>query len=304
MNSLSKLATTEGRNPASEGLDQLSTLEVLRVMNDEDHRVPEAIASQLPDIAAVVETAVKGLSAGGRLIYAGAGTSGRLGVLDAVECPPTFSTKPTMVVGLIAGGQQAMFQAVEGAEDDADRGAQEMNMLQPGPHDVVVGLAASGRTPWVVGAVRAAKRAGAVTASVCCNRHAVISDEVDLPVEVDAGPEVLTGSTRLKAGTVQKLVLNMVSTATMVGLGKTYGNLMVDVCPSNEKLRQRAMSIVMAATGCSRDDAITALHESGGHAKTAIVMVLLGMTAAQARARLVEAGGAVRAAIDENYLHL
>ena len=304
MNSLSKLATTEGRNPASEGLDQLSTLEVLRVMNDEDHRVPEAIASQLPDIAAVVEAAVKGLSAGGRLIYAGAGTSGRLGVLDAVECPPTFSTKPTMVVGLIAGGQQAMFQAVEGAEDDADRGAQEMNMLQPGPHDVVVGLAASGRTPWVVGAVRAAKRAGAVTASVCCNRHAVISDEVDLPVEVDAGPEVLTGSTRLKAGTVQKLVLNMVSTATMVGLGKTYGNLMVDVCPSNEKLRQRAMSIVMAATGCSRDDAITALHESGGHAKTAIVMVLLGMTAAQARARLVEAGGAVRAAIDEKYLHL
>ena len=304
MNSLRKLATTEGRNPASEGLDQLSTLEVLRVMNDEDHRVPEAIASQLPDIAAVVEAAVKGLSAGGRLIYAGAGTSGRLGVLDAVECPPTFSTKPTMVVGLIAGGQQAMFQAVEGAEDDADRGAQEMNMLQPGPHDVVVGLAASGRTPWVVGAVRAAKRAGAVTASVCCNRHAVISDEVDLPVEVDAGPEVLTGSTRLKAGTVQKLVLNMVSTATMVGLGKTYGNLMVDVCPSNEKLRQRAMSIVMAATGCSRDDAITALHESGGHAKTAIVMVLLGMTAAQARARLVEAGGAVRAAIDENYLHL
>ena len=304
MNSLSKLATTEGRNPASEGLDQLSTLEVLRVMNDEDHRVPEAIASQLPDIAAVVEAAVKGLSAGGRLIYAGAGTSGRLGVLDAVECPPTFSTKPTMVVGLIAGGQQAMFQAVEGAEDDADRGAQEMNMLQPGSHDVVVGLAASGRTPWVVGAVRAAKRAGAVTASVCCNRHAVISDEVDLPVEVDAGPEVLTGSTRLKAGTVQKLVLNMVSTATMVGLGKTYGNLMVDVCPSNEKLRQRAMSIVMAATGCSRDDAITALHESGGHAKTAIVMVLLGMTAAQARARLVEAGGAVRAAIDENYLHL
>ena len=178
-------------------------------MNDEDHRVPEAIASQLPDIAAVVEAAVKGLSAGGRLIYAGAGTSGRLGVLDAVECPPTFSTKPTMVVGLIAGGQQAMFQAVEGAEDDADRGAQEMNMLQPGPHDVVVGLAASGRTPWVVGAVRAAKRAGAVTASVCCNRHAVISDEVDLPVEVDAGPEVLTGSTRLKAGTVQKLVLNL-----------------------------------------------------------------------------------------------
>lgn len=304
MDSLTNLATTEGRNPISERLDQLPTLEVLRVMNDEDHRVPNAVASQLPAIAAVVEAAVEGLSAGGRLIYAGAGTSGRLGVLDAVECPPTFSTNPTMVVGLIAGGQQAMFQAVEGAEDDADRGAADMNVLQPGFHDVVVGLAASGQTPWVVGAVRAAKRAGAVTASVCCNRGAAISSEVDLPVEIDAGPEVLTGSTRLKAGTAQKLVLNMISTATMVGLGKTYGNLMVDVSPSNEKLRQRAMSIVMAGTGCSRDEAVTALHESDGHAKTAIAMVLLGMTAAQARARLADAGGAVRAAVDENHLHL
>ncbi|MES7768210.1 N-acetylmuramic acid 6-phosphate etherase [Cutibacterium acnes] len=304
MDSLTNLATTEGRNPASEELDQLPTLDVLRLMNDEDHRVPDAIASQLSAIAAVVEAAVKGLSAGGRLIYAGAGTSGRLGVLDAAECPPTFSTNPTMVVGLIAGGQQAMFQAVEGAEDDADRGAEELNMLQPGPHDVVVGLAASGRTPWVLGVVRAAKRAGAVTASVCCNHRAVISSEVDLPVEIDAGPEVLTGSTRLKAGTAQKLVLNMISTATMVGLGKTYGNLMVDVSPSNEKLRQRAMSIVMAATGCSCDDAITALHEAGGHAKTAIVMVLLGMTATQARARLAEAGGVVRVAVNENHLRL
>ena len=214
MDHLTRLTTTEGRNPVSEGLDQLTTLEVLRVMNDEDHRVPDAVARQLPAIAAIVEAAVAGLSAGGRLIYAGAGTSGRLGVLDAAECPPTFSTHPTMVVGLIAGGQQAMFQAVEGAEDDQERGAEEINALHPGLHDVVVGLAASGRTPWVIGAVRAAKQAGAHTASVCCNHDALISDEVDLPVEIDADPEVLTGSTRLKAGTAQKLVLNTISTAT------------------------------------------------------------------------------------------
>ena len=272
-------------------------------MNDEDHRVPDAVARQLPAIATIVEAAVAGLSAGGRLIYAGAGTSGRLGVLDAAECPPTFSTHPTMVVGLIAGGQQAMFQAVEGAEDDQERGAEEINALHPGLHDVVVGLAASGRTPWVIGAVRAAKQAGAHTASVCCNHDALISDEVDLPVEIDAGPEVLTGSTRLKAGTAQKLVLNMISTATMVGLGKTYGNLMVDVSPSNEKLRQRAVSIVVSATGCTRDQAVIALHEADGHAKTAIVMILLDMTAAQARERLTTSGGAVRAAVDEDHPH-
>ncbi len=304
MDHLTRLTTTEGRNPASEGLDQLTTLEVLRVMNDEDHRVPDAVAQQLPAIAAIVEAAVAGLSAGGRLIYAGAGTSGRLGVLDAAECPPTFSTHPTMVVGLIAGGQQAMFQAVEGAEDDQERGSEEINALHPGPHDVVVGLAASGRTPWVIGAVRAAKQAGAHTASVCCNHDALISDEVDLPVEIDAGPEVLTGSTRLKAGTAQKLVLNMISTATMVGLGKTYGNLMVDVSPSNEKLRQRAVSIVVSATGCTRDQAVIALHEADGHAKTAIVMILLDMTAAQARERLTTSGGAVRAAVDQDHPHI
>ncbi|MDU2071450.1 MAG: N-acetylmuramic acid 6-phosphate etherase [Cutibacterium avidum] len=304
MDHLTRLTTTEGRNPVSEGLDQLTTLEVLRVMNDEDHRVPDAVARQLPAIAAIVEAAVAGLSAGGRLIYAGAGTSGRLGVLDAAECPPTFSTHPTMVVGLIAGGQQAMFQAVEGAEDDQERGAEEINALHPGLHDVVVGLAASGRTPWVIGAVRAAKQAGAHTASVCCNHDALISDEVDLPVEIDAGPEVLTGSTRLKAGTAQKLVLNMISTATMVGLGKTYGNLMVDVSPSNEKLRQRAVSIVVSATGCTRDQAVIALHEADGHAKTAIVMILLDMTAAQARERLTTSGGAVRAAVDQDHPHI
>lgn len=304
MDHLTRLTTTEGRNPVSEGLDQLTTLEVLRVMNDEDHRVPDAVARQLPAIAAIVEAAVAGLSAGGRLIYAGAGTSGRLGVLDAAECPPTFSTHPTMVVGLIAGGQQAMFQAVEGAEDDQERGSEEINALHPGPHDVVVGLAASGRTPWVIGAVRAAKQAGAHTASVCCNHDALISDEVDLPVEIDAGPEVLTGSTRLKAGTAQKLVLNMISTATMVGLGKTYGNLMVDVSPSNEKLRQRAVSIVVSATGCTRDQAVIALHEADGHAKTAIVMILLDMTAAQARERLTTSGGAVRAAVDQDHPHI
>ena len=303
MDHLTRLTTTEGRNPVSEGLDQLTTLEVLRVMNDEDHRVPDAVARQLPAIAAIVEAAVAGLSAGGRLIYAGAGTSGRLGVLDAAECPPTFSTHPTMVVGLIAGGQQAMFQAVEGAEDDQERGAEEINALHPGLHDVVVGLAASGRTPWVIGAVRAAKQAGAHTASVCCNHDALISDEADLPVEIDAGPEVLTGSTRLKAGTAQKPVLNMISTATMVGLGKTYGNLMVDVSPSNEKLRQRAVSIVVSATACTRDQAVIALHEADGHAKTAIVMILLDMTAAQARERLTTSGGAVRAAVDEDHPH-
>lgn len=298
MDNLTRLATTEGRNPASEDLDELSTFEVLRLMNAEDRRVPEAVGRELPAIAAVVEAAVRGLSDGGRLIYAGAGTSGRLGVLDAAECPPTFSTDPTMVVGLIAGGQQAMFRAVEGAEDDLERGAEEMRAVHPGPNDVVVGLAASGRTPWVIGAVREARAAGAVTASVCCNRDAALSREVDHPVEVDAGHEVLTGSTRLKAGTAQKLVLNMISTATMVGLGKTYGNLMVDVSPSNEKLRQRAISIVTAATGCSRERAVGALAQADGHAKTAIVMVLLDLSAEEARTRLNEVGGAVRAAVE------
>lgn len=299
MEALTSLTTTEGRNPHSENLDTLDTAQLLAMMNAEDARVPAAVQEVLGSVVPVVEAAVAALRRGGRIIYVGAGTSGRLGVLDAVECPPTFGTSPATVVGLLAGGRDAMFRSAEGAEDDADRGASDVSDLEVGSDDVVVGLAASGRTPYVIGAVRKAKACGAVTASVCCNRGAALSKEVDLPIEVDAGPEVVTGSTRLKAGTAQKLVLNMISTATMVGLGKTYGNLMVDVAPSNEKLRRRAHSIVTAATGCDAPTASDALARCDGHAKTAIIMILLDIDAEQARHRLDEASGHVRIALDD-----
>lgn len=299
MEALTSLTTTEGRNPHSENLDTLDTAQLLALMNAEDAGVASAVKEVLGQVVPVVDAAVAGLSEGGRLIYVGAGTSGRLGVLDAVECPPTFGTQPGTVVGLIAGGREAMFRSAEGAEDDIDQGAADLDGLAVGPHDVVVGLAASGRTPYVIGAVRLARARGAVTSSICCNRGASLSREVDFPIEVDAGPEVVTGSTRLKAGSAQKLILNMISTATMVGLGKTYGNLMVDVSPSNEKLRGRALRIVTAATGCDREVAAEALSRSGGHAKTAIVMILLDVDADEARHRLEEASGRVRSAIDK-----
>ncbi|SHE25219.1 N-acetylmuramic acid 6-phosphate etherase [Actinomyces glycerinitolerans] len=294
-----RLGITEQRNPASADLDRMSSLEIVTVMNKEDHKVADAVQQALPQIARAVDAVVAGLRSGGRLIYMGAGTSGRLGVLDAAECPPTFRTDPNLVVGLIAGGKGAMFTAVEGAEDSAELGVSDLNELQLTAQDVVIGVAASGRTPYVIGGLDRARELGATTISLACNTGARTSAHADIAIEIDNGPEVITGSSRLKAGTSQKLVLNMISTAAMVRMGKVYGNLMVDVAPNNTKLIERAERIVMAAAGCGREQARAALRAAGGHAKTAIVMVIRGVDAAQARRALDAADGFVRAAIEE-----
>ncbi|QCB27388.1 N-acetylmuramic acid 6-phosphate etherase [Corynebacterium endometrii] len=292
------VGTTEQRNPASRNLDELDALGIVTLMNRADHEVPEAIEKVLPVIAQAVDVIVGKLEQGGRLIYMGAGTSGRLGVLDAAECPPTFRTDPSMVVGLLAGGHGAMFKAVEGAEDSAELGEKDLAEIELSEKDVVVGIAASGRTPYVIGGLKYAKRVRAATIAVACNEGSKIGAEADLAIEVVAGPEVLTGSSRLKAGTSQKLVLNMLSTATMVRLGKVYQNLMVDVAPTNSKLIDRAARIVMEATGVERQPAEKALEASDYHAKTAIVMILGDMDADSARKRLEETGGFVRTAIE------
>lgn len=293
-------ATTESRNPRTRNLDELSVDELLATMNAEDARVPAAVAAALPAIGRAVRAASEALRAGGRLVYFGAGTSGRLGVLDAAECPPTFSASPDQVVGLLAGGQGAMFKAVEGAEDSAELGAADLAAIGLTAADVAVGIAASGRTPYVIGGLDYARGVGAVAVSIACNPDAPVSAHAEIAIEVDNGPEVLTGSTRLKAGTSQKLILNMISTATMVQLGKTYGNLMVDVAPTNVKLVDRAVRIVREATGCDETDARRALDGSGNHPKTAIVMLLCDIDATQARRRLDGAGGFVRAALAEH----
>lgn len=288
---------TESSNPLTRELDAMSVADILRVMNDEDAGVAAAVAVAIPQIVRAVDLAVAALSAGGRLVYLGAGTSGRLGVLDAAECPPTFGTDPAQVVGLLAGGPEAMFRAVEGAEDSRQLGADDLAAIGLTDRDVVVGLAASGRTPYVLGGLDHARGVGAATVAVSCTPNAQISGHADVAIEVDNGPEVLTGSTRLKAGTSQKLVLNMISTATMVRLGKVYGNLMVDVRPSNEKLVARAVRIVRAATDCDEPTARQALDEADGHAKTAIVAILCGVDAATARERLSAGSGFVREAV-------
>lgn len=293
-------ATTESRNPRTQNLDELSIDELLATMNAEDARVPAAVAAALPAIGRAVQAASDALRAGGRLIYFGAGTSGRLGVLDAAECPPTFSASPDQVIGLLAGGNDAMFRAAEGAEDSAELGAADLAGIGLTAADVAVGIAASGRTPYVIGGLDYARGVGAVAVSIACNPDAAVSAHADIAIEVDNGPEVLTGSTRLKAGTSQKLILNMISTATMVQLGKTYGNLMVDVAPTNVKLVDRAVRIVREATGCEAAEARRALDESGNHAKTAIVMVLCGIDTAEARRRLDAANGFVRAALAQS----
>lgn len=289
--------TTESRNPATMNLDEMTPLEIVTTMNHEDAHVIEAIGRELPHIAQAVTWATEALKAGGRLIYMGAGTSGRLGVLDAAECPPTFGVSPNLVVGLIAGGQQAFTQAVEGAEDSGELGVEDLRRINLAAHDVVVGLAASGRTPYVAAALDYARSVGCHTVAIACNAHSIIGQHADLAIEPVCGPEVLTGSTRLKAGTAQKLVLNMISTATMVGLGKVYQNLMVDVQQTNEKLVTRGQNIVMAATGCTRDEAIRALAEANGHVKCAIVMILNDQTATEATQALDAAQGHVRQAL-------
>jgi N-acetylmuramic acid 6-phosphate etherase len=289
--------TTEASNPQTAHLDAMPVEDLLRAMNAEDRRVPEAVAAQIPQIARAVACAVAALRGGGRLVYLGAGTSGRLGVLDAAECPPTFGTDPSAVVGLLAGGEEAMFRAVEGAEDDPALGARDLAAIGLSDRDVVIGLAASGRTPYVLGGLDHARSVGARTVAVACNPGSEVGRHTEIAIELDNGPEVLTGSTRLKAGTSQKLVLNMISTAAMVGLGKVYRNLMVDVRPTNEKLLARAIRIVRDATDCDEQTARAALAAADQHAKTAIVAVLCGVDAAQARERLVAADGFVRSAV-------
>jgi N-acetylmuramic acid 6-phosphate etherase len=296
---LSTLGTldTETRNERTAGLDGMTVADLLAAMNDEDQGVALAVRRALPRIAEAVELTEAALRRGGRLVYLGAGTSGRIGLLDAVECPPTFGTAPEQVIGLLAGGPGAFITAVEGAEDDAEGAVADLRAAGLTAADVLVGLAASGRTPYVVGGLRYAREVGAATVSVACNARAEVSRHVDVAIEVVTGPEVLTGSTRLKAGTAEKLVCNMLSTATMVRLGKVYGNLMVDMRATNAKLSDRARRIVVQATGAAAEDAERALAEAGGHAKTAIVMLLAGMTVEEAAEALRRGDGRIRSAL-------
>ena len=291
---------TESRNPASQNIDELSTEAMLRVINDEDKKVALAVEAIVPQIAQVTEAIAHAFSQGGRLIYCGAGTSGRLGILDASECPPTFGTPRDQVVGLIAGGHTAILQAVENAEDNAGRGAEDLADIGFGARDVLVGIAASGRTPYVLGALAYAREQGAFTAALTCNPDSAMAQAADVALTPVVGPEVVTGSSRMKAGTAQKLVLNMLSTGAMIRSGKVYGNLMVDVEATNQKLVQRQINIVKQATECDDATAQQALTACGGHCKTAIVMVLAGLTAEEARTLLEQNRGFIRAALRDS----
>ena len=290
---------TEKRSPQTANIDRLSTLAMLEVMNDEDTTVPGAVRRVLPAIAQAVDAIVEHLRRGGRLLYVGAGTSGRLGVLDAVECVPTFNTDPETVQGIIAGGPLALTHAAEGAEDDRAAGYAEMVARNVSERDVVVGIAASGRTPYVIGALEAANAAGAATVAISCNEPAPMLDIAGIPIAVLVGPEIITGSTRLKSGTAQKLILNMLSTASMIRLGKVYQNLMVDMRVTNQKLMQRAQRIVAEITGVSSEEAGKLLEQTGHEVKTAIVVALLGVSPEAARARIAAAGGVLREALED-----
>lgn len=290
--------STETRNSRTMDLDIMTPLEIVTVMNEEDARVPEAIKPQLNNIAQCVTWAAQSVESGGRLIYMGAGTSGRLGVLDAAECPPTFGVSPETVVGLIAGGERAFIKAVEGAEDSAELGRQDLVNIGLTSRDLVVGIAASGRTPYVLGGLEYAQNMGCHTVGISCNPGSAVGKAAELAIEVVPGPECLTGSTRLKAGTAQKLILNMISTATMVRCGKAFQNLMVDVVPTNEKLRVRAENIVMEATGVTRERAKEALLQSGDKVKTAILMILAGCGREEAEQKLEKTNGHIREAME------
>ncbi|MFJ7588385.1 N-acetylmuramic acid 6-phosphate etherase [Streptomyces sp. NPDC097617] len=290
--------TTEAFRQDLAEIDRLSTLDIARTMNAEDATVPAAVAAQLPQIAAAVDAIAERMARGGRLVYAGAGTAGRMGVLDASECPPTFNTDPADVVGLIAGGPSAMVKAVEGAEDSKELAAEDLTALGIGPDDTVVGISASGRTPYAIGAVEFARTRGALTVGLSCNAGSALAAAADHGIEVVVGPELVTGSTRLKAGTAQKLVLNLVSTITMIRLGKTYGNLMVDMRSSNEKLRARARRIVALATGAPDEEIEAALAVTGGEVKNAVLVVLGGVDGPTAAELLAASRGHLRAALD------
>ncbi|MER5780462.1 N-acetylmuramic acid 6-phosphate etherase [Streptomyces mobaraensis] len=290
--------TTEAFRPELADIDRLPTLDIATVMNADDATVAAAVAGRLPAIAAAIDATAERMARGGRLVYAGAGTAGRLGVLDASECPPTFATEPGRVVGLIAGGPEALLTAVEGAEDDAEAAAADLAALDLTPDDTVVGVSASGRTPYAVTAVTRARAAGALTIGLSCNENSALGAAADHPIEIVVGPELLTGSTRLKAGTAQKLVLNMISTITMIRLGKTYGNLMVDLRASNAKLRARSRHIVALATGADDAEIEAALTATGGEVKHAILVLLGGVDAADAGRLLADAGGHLRVALE------
>ena len=298
-NLLQTLSTliTEQRNPNSMHVDSLSALEIVQLMNEEDKQVPLAIEKCLPQIAQVVECIVSAFQQGGRLVYIGAGTSGRLGVLDASECPPTFGVSPEMVKGIIAGGERALHHPIEGAEDSKAQAVVDLQTIQFSSKDVLVGIAASGRTPYVIGALEYAKSLGSVTVSIASNPNSAMANIVDITIDTVVGPEVLTGSSRLKSGTAQKLVLNMLTTASMILMGKCYQNLMVDVQASNEKLKARAIRIVMQATDCDKALAEETLKQADQNAKLAIMMILSGLDRAQAEALLEKHQGKLQLAL-------
>jgi N-acetylmuramic acid 6-phosphate etherase len=301
VNSMDKkltLLTTESRNDRTMHIDTADTAEILRVMNEEDQKVSLAVQHVLPDVEVAINFAFESLKNGGRLIYLGAGTSGRLGVLDAVECPPTFSTDPSLVQGIMAGGEKAFVKAVEGAEDKEELGMQDLRDIQLSSNDTVIGIAASGRTPYVIGALKYAKSVGAKAVALSCNENSPISQVADHSIEVVVGPEVLTGSTRLKAATAHKMILNMISTTTMIKLGKAYENLMVDVHVSNFKLKERATNIIRKITNVSYEQAKETLELANNEVKTAIVMIETGKEYEEATKLLEQAKGYVRTAIE------
>ncbi|MBT9719490.1 N-acetylmuramic acid 6-phosphate etherase [Enterococcus durans] len=286
--------TTERRNEQTFGLDEMSITQAVNLMNQEDQKVAQAVSKELCNIEPVIEQTIESFKKGGRLIYMGAGTSGRLGVLDAAECVPTFGVEPEMVVGLIAGGEAAMTVAVEGAEDSLELGREDLINLHLTENDMVLGIAASGRTPYVIGGLDYARSIGAKTATISCNKDAEISKHADFPIEVDAGPEFLTGSTRLKSGTAQKLILNMISTISMIGIGKVFNNLMVDVKPTNEKLVERSKRIIMQATDVDYETAEKYFDEAEQNVKLAIVIILTDSDKKTAQEKLVDANGFVK----------
>ncbi|WP_210610256.1 N-acetylmuramic acid 6-phosphate etherase [Priestia flexa] len=294
------ILTTESRNERTMNIDAENTADILRIMNEEDQKVAAAVNAVLPDIEATVEYVVQSLKSGGRLIYIGAGTSGRLGVLDAVECPPTFSTDPSAVQGIMAGGEGAFVKAVEGAEDSEEGGVQDLQRIELTSADTVIGIAASGRTPYVIGALKYAKSIGAKAIALSCNENAAISQVADRAIEVVVGPEILTGSTRLKSATAHKMILNMISTASMIKLGKAYENLMIDVNVSNYKLKERAIGIIEKVTAASYEEAKAALEEANNEVKTAIVMIKAQATVEEARTLLEKNDGYVRKAIQQS----
>ena len=289
--------TTETRNLKSMNMDSMSIKEILTLINEEDKRVPESIQEVIPEIEKAVKLVIEAFNNGGRLIYMGAGTSGRLGVLDAVECPPTFGVDKTKVMGLIAGGEKAFVEAQEGAEDSKELAIEELNEIELTSNDIVCGIAASGRTPYAIGGIEYAKKLGCKTIAIACNKRSKIGEIADVAIEVEVGPEVLTGSTRMKAGTAQKLILNMISTASMTGIGKVYENLMVDLKITNVKLQERAKNNVMQITGCSYEIAQETLEKANNQVKVAIIMVLLRCNREEAVERLNESKGFIREAV-------